>query len=211
MSLKLFHYWRSGASWRVRWGLEIKGVPVEYVAIDLLKSEEKEISYKKLNPSGYVPCLIVDEKQALGESLAILEWLEESFPKPSLFIGDSFDRARIRQAAESINSGIQPLQNLDVIRKLSDQKEVQEEWMRHWIQRGLTVYENMIVNSGRIGRFSFGDEPSLADLCLIPQCYSAQRFQVDLSPFKNIKRIYEYALTTEACKKSHPDFHQPKN
>ncbi len=211
MNLKLFHYWRSGASWRVRWGLEIKGVPVEYIAIDLLKGEEKESSYKKLNPAGYVPCLIVNEKQALGESLAILEWLEESFPKPSLFIGDSFTRARIRQAAESINSGIQPLQNLDVIRKLSDQKEVQEDWMRHWIQRGLTVYENLIVDSGRSGNFSFGDQPSLADLCLIPQCYSAQRFQVDLSLFKNIKRIYEYALTTEACRKSHPDSHQPKS
>lgn len=211
MNLKLFHYWRSSASWRVRWGLEIKGVPVDYQAVDLLKGEEKQSTYHQVNPSGYLPSLVVDGKQVLGESLAILEWLEENYPKPSFFVGDSFDRARIRQAAESINSGIQPLQNLDVIRRLSDKKEVQDEWIRHWILRGLSVYESLIVSAGKVGKYSFGDSPSLADLCLIPQCYSAQRFQVDLSPFKNVKKIYEFALSTGECARSHPDRYQPKN
>ena len=113
--MKLFHYWRSSASWRVRYGLAIKGIAAELVPVNLLKSEEKENTYLKLNPAGYLPCLALEGKPPLGESLAILEWLEENYPTPSFFVGDSFDRAKIRQMAESINSGIQPLQNLDVV------------------------------------------------------------------------------------------------
>ena len=113
--MELFHYWRSSASWRVRWGMELKAIPHTKTAVNLLEGEEKGGSYLAKNPAGYVPCLEVDGNY-LGESLAILEWLEETYPKPSFFDGNSYKRALIRQLAESINSGIQPLQNLDVQR-----------------------------------------------------------------------------------------------
>jgi maleylacetoacetate isomerase len=209
MSIQLFHYWRSSASWRVRWGLEIKKIPHEKVAINLLSAEEKNENYLNKNPSGYLPCLMVDSHAPMGESLSILEWMEENYPTPSFFSGDSFDRAKIRQMAETINSGIQPLHNLDVIRKVSDQKEIQDIWVKHWIERGLSVYENLVISSGKMGKFSYGDSPSLADLCLIPQCYSAQRFQVDLNKYPAVKQIYENALATDSCKASHPDRFQP--
>ncbi|MGZ3707208.1 MAG: glutathione S-transferase N-terminal domain-containing protein, partial [Bdellovibrionota bacterium] len=154
----LYHYWRSSASWRVRWGLEIKKIPHEKIAVDLLSSEEKKQDYLRRNPSGYVPCLVVGSHPPLGESLSILEWLEENHPKPSFFAGDSFLRAKIRQLAETVNSGIQPLQNLDATRKLSPDKEVQKEWMHHWMRRGLGVYESILreLNLGQ-AKFSAAD------------------------------------------------------
>jgi maleylacetoacetate isomerase len=209
MPIQLFHYWRSSASWRVRWGLEIKKIPHEKIAVNLLAAEEKNESYLKKNPSGYLPCLIVDSHPPLGESISILEWMEENYPAPSFFQGDSYDRAKIRQMAETINSGIQPLQNLDVVRKLADKKEIQDEWVKHWIERGLLVYENLVLSTGKMGKFSVGDSPTLADICLIPQCYSALRFQVDLGKFPAVKRIYENALSADSCKASHPDRFQP--
>jgi maleylpyruvate isomerase len=194
--LKLFHYWRSSASFRVRYGLEIKRISYEKAAIDLLKGEEKLAEYRKENPSGYVPTLIVNGSHALGESLSILEWLEEAFPQPSFFTGDSFLRARIRQLAETVNSGIQPLQNLDVNRKYSSDKSAQEEWTRHWIVRGLGVYEGLLENIGTgKKKFSVADHPTLADICLIPQCFSSLRFGVDLAQFPRCKEIYEHAIS----------------
>lgn len=146
----------------------------------------------------------------MGESLSILEWLEENYPEPSFYSGDSFRRAKIRQLAETINSGTQPLQNLDVIRRLSDDKVVQQEWMRHWTMRGLGVYETILRGTDREGMpFSVSAHPTLADLCLIPQCYSALRFQVDLGAYPICRSIYEYALTTPECMASHPDSFQP--
>jgi maleylpyruvate isomerase len=208
--MKLFHYWRSSASWRVRYGLEVKGIQVEYIAVNLLAGDEKKESYLSLNPSGYLPSLKVEGSAPLGESLAILEWLEENYPSPSFFQGDSFDRARIRQLAESINSGIQPLQNLDVVKKFSGEKVEQDRWVIHWIERGLAVYENLLQAHGKASNFSYGDQPTLADLCLIPQCYSALRFQVNLEKYPLVNKIYTHALTTQACQRSHPEKFAPK-
>lgn len=209
-NLTLYHYWRSSASFRVRYGLEVKKVPHEKVAVDLLKGEEKLAGYTKNNPSGYVPCLLVDGKHPLGESLAILEWLEETYPQPSFFAGDSFLRSRVRQLAETVNSGIQPLQNLDVTKRLSADKDVQAEWMKHWIVRGLTVFEGLLTATDRMGRkFCVADHPTLADLCLVPQCYSSLRFGVDLAQFPQIKAIYEHALATPELQAAHPDRFQP--
>jgi len=210
--LTLFHYWRSSASWRVRWGLAIKKVPHEEIAVNLLKSEEKLSEYTSQNPSGYVPCLVSPGKISLGESLAILEWLEETYPEPSFFVGDSYLRARIRQLAETVNSGIQPLHNMDVLKKFSEDKDKQAEWARHWILRGMRVFEDLLGATDRAGKkFSVADQPTLADICLIPQCFAANRFGVDLSQFSQCKAIYDHALTTEECKASAPDFFQPKD
>lgn len=210
--MKLYHYWRSSASWRVRWGLELKGVAHEKVHVNLLTGEEKDPAYLAKNPAGYLPSLVIDGHPPMGESLSILEWLEENYPRASFFSGDSFERATIRQLAETINAGTQPLQNLDTMRMVSDDKSKQAEWVRHWAGRGLGVYESILARSGRANaKFSVSDQPSLADLCLIPQCYSALRFQVDLAQFPRCQAIYDYALTTKACAASVPELFQPKN
>jgi maleylacetoacetate isomerase len=210
MSFTLYHYWRSSASWRVRWGLEIKKIPHEKIAIDLLSHQEKNPDYLRRNPAGYVPCLIADAHPPLGESIAILEWLEENHPAPSFFAGDSFRRAQIRQLAETVNSGIQPLQNTGVTAKLSSDKEVQKEWMQHWMHKGLAVYEELLSRIDRNGaKFSVADHPTLADLCLIPQCYASARFGIDLAAYPQLKAVYEHALTTPECQASHPDQNKP--
>ena len=209
--LTLYHYWRSSASWRVRWGLELKGVPHEKVAVNLLAGEEKSPEHLARNPSGYVPALVVEGHPPLGESLAILEWLEEVYPSPSFFVGDSFRRALARRLAETFNAGTQPLQNLDVIRKYSEDKGAQAEWMRFWMERGLGVYETLLAGAGRDGcKFSVSDTPTLADLCLIPQVYSAHRVKVDMDLFPRCRDIYNYALTTPACAASRPEAWEPK-
>lgn len=209
MEITLYHYWRSSSSWRVRYALELKKIEYKQVAVNLLEREEKRPEYTKLNPNGYVPCLVVDGK-ALAESLAIIEWLEENFQKPSLFPKDSFARARVRQFAELINSGIQPLQNLDVTRKVSDDKLQQNQWMQYWIRRGLDACETILrEHHANHDRFAFSDEPSLADICLIPQCYSAVRNEVDLSVYPIISSIYEYAKTTTEFRQSCPEAFQP--
>lgn len=210
MGITLYHYWRSSASWRVRWGLAIKAVPHEMVAVNLLAGEEKQPGYKNRNPAGYLPALVVDGHPPLAESLAILEWLEETYPSPSFFSGDSHQRALIRRLAETVNSGIQPLHNLDVLKFYSEDKEEQGRWLRHWVGRGLGVYEEILAGVPRAGaNFSVSSEPSLADLCLIPQCYTALRFNIDLAQFPQCRAIYEHALTTPACAGAVPEKFQP--
>ncbi|RZA05597.1 MAG: maleylacetoacetate isomerase [Proteobacteria bacterium] len=208
--ITLFHYWRSGASWRVRWGLELKGVAHEKVAVNILAGEEKLPGYLAKNPAGYVPALSVEGHPPLGESLAILEWLEENYPRPSFFSGDSFQRALIRQLAETLNAGTQPIQNLDVARLHSEDKAEQARWMHHWMSRGLGVFESLLkrADPGH-GKFAFGNEPSLADLCLIPQVYSAHRLNVDMDQFPRCRDIYAHALTQPSCQASHPDRFAP--
>jgi maleylacetoacetate isomerase len=210
MSFTLYHYWRSSASWRVRWALEIKKIPYEMIAVDLLSHQEKNPDYLRRNPAGYVPCLIAGSHPPLGESIAILEWLEENYPAPSLFAGDSFLRAQVRQLAETVNSGMQPLQNIGVTAKLSSDKEVQKEWMHHWMRKGLAVYEELLSRIDRKGaKFSVADHPTVADICLVPQCYSSVRFGVDLAEYPQLNAVYEHALTTPECQASHPDQNKP--
>lgn len=207
--ITLYHYWRSSCSWRVRWALEIKKIPYNSVAVNLLEGEEKNQDFLKKNPAGYVPALLYKNK-VLAESLPIMEWLEEKFPEPTLYFGDSFMRAKIRQLAETINSGTQPLQNLAVMKKFSSDEAAQKSWSAHWTERGLNVYENILDEFHKASwKFSCGSEPSAADLCLIPQCYNAARFNMNFDAFPTIKKIYEHALTTEACQASAPDRFKP--
>jgi maleylacetoacetate isomerase len=167
-------------------------------------------TYKKINPAAYVPCLITPAGP-IGESLAIIEWLEETFPNNPLLPQDSFLRALSRQLAETINAGTQPLINLDVVRRLSEDKQMQSEWTKHWIRRGLGAFETLLQSTqlDQKTNFCLSELPTLADLCLIPQCYSALRFEVSLDEFVRCKAIYEHALTTPACLASHPDRFKP--
>lgn len=211
MKLRLAHYWRSSCSWRVRWGLTIKGIPCDYVAVNLLSDEPESPEHLKRNPMGHVPVLeCLDQSgpyRYLGESIAILEWLEEIQPQPTFFPGNSYQRARIRQLAEIINSGTQPLQNLTVTQLHSSDPGEQKKWNQIWIRKGLRSYETLVQETA--GRFSIGDTLSLADLFLIPQCYNAKRNDVNLSEFPIIEKIHSNALQTESCQASAPEQFEP--
>lgn len=212
MSYRLFHYWRSSSSWRVRWAFTIKKIPCEFVAIDLLKKEQTSPEHLRRNPAGTVPVLeILDNKGkitgTIAESTAIIEWAEENFSASPLLPADSLARTRVRQLAQIINSGIQPIQNLKVQQFHSEDKEKQKEWARHWIKKGLQAYETLVQETA--GKFSYGDETTMADLFLIPQCYNAERYEVSLKDFPTIAKINANALATEACKAAHPDQFKP--
>ncbi len=209
--LRLYHYWRSSSSWRVRWGFALKGIPCEFVAVDLLSGESEAPQHATRNPLGYVPVLEFvggsSFQPFLAESMAILEWAEEVHPEPRLLSGDAFHRAWIRQLAEVINADTQPLQNLGPQALHSDEPAKRKSWAQHWIRNGLAAYEALVTHTA--GRFSVGDAVTLADLFLIPQVYNADRNDVSLDPYPTVKRISEAALATPGCQASHPDRYKP--
>lgn len=206
-SLTLYHYWRSSASWRVRWMLELKKLKVDFIHVELLNGEVDREPHLSRNPMGQVPALIVDN-HTLIESMAILEWLEETIPANRLIPGDTWIRAHIRALCEVINSGTQPVQNLPVLDYYSEDPEKRKEWMRFFIHRGLTAYEKLVA--AKAGKFSVGDQLTAADVFLVPQCYNAIRNDLSLSEWPTIDRIHSAALATAECQASHPERFQPK-
>jgi maleylacetoacetate isomerase len=210
-TLILHHYWRSSSSWRVRWALAHKRVPYESRAVDLLKGAQSDPAYIESSPMGLVPCLVVDGR-ALTESVAIVEWLEETHPSPPLYPRDPWARARTRQLVELVNSGTQPLQNLGVNRYVSSELPAQAAWARHWITRGLDAIEKelgIVASEGLGGAFAIGDSLSAADLYLVPQLYNARRFSIELAAYPRIVAAEKAALATESALASHPDRFQP--
>ena len=199
--LKLYHYWRSSSSWRVRWALEIKKVKYESIAVNLLKKEQQSAAYTAKNASGFVPCLEING-QAYGESLAIIEWLEEQYPNPRLLPKDPGDRLKVRQLAFLIACGTQPLQNLAAQVYYSDDKEKRKQYAQHWISAGFKAYEATMSTTSK---YSYGETVSIADLCLLPQCYNALRFGVELEQYPNILRVYNNCIKLESYQNSHPD------
>ncbi|ROT67146.1 hypothetical protein C7M84_014790 [Penaeus vannamei] len=194
----LYSYFRSSCSWRVRIALAHKGVDYEYRAINLLKQEQVSDEYKKLNPIGQVPALIVDEN-TLTQSISILEYLEEAFPQKPLLPKDLFKRAKVREVCEIIGSGIQPLQNLSVLQKIGETKM---EWGHFYIQKGFVALEQVLANSA--GKYCVGDEVTIADCCLVPQVYNANRFKVDMAAFPVISRVHDALMSLDAFKAAHP-------
>ena len=203
MTLVLKHYWRSSCSWRVRWALELKGLTYRKVHVDLLAGEHLKQDYRQQNPLTFVPTLIVDGRPYF-ESLAIIEWLEETYRQPPLLPIEPQRRLIVRQLAYLIACGIQPLQNMATQRHYSDDRQAQQDYARHFIERGFQAYEQRLTELGST-TFSIGEQVTVADLCLIPQVYNARRFNCDLSPFPNIKRIYDNCLQTETCRRSSPE------
>ncbi|BBM85868.1 maleylacetoacetate isomerase [Candidatus Uabimicrobium amorphum] len=199
--LKLYHYWRSSSSWRVRWALEIKKIKYESIAVNLLKKEQQSAEYIAKNASGFVPCLEING-QPFGESLAIIEWLEEQYPEPSLLPKDRHERLKVRQLALIIAAGTQPLQNLAAQVYYSPDKEKRKEYAQHWINAGFASYE---ATMSATSNYSFGNTITLADLCLLPQCYNALRFGVELEKYPNIFRVYNNCIELESYQNSHPD------
>lgn len=206
--LTLHHFWRSSASWRVRWALAIKGLPFESVIVDLAAGVQLAPEHVARNPTGYVPALEVDGR-FLGESVAILEYLDETSPAPPLYPREPWQRARVRQLCEIVNAGVQPLQNLNVLRRCSSEAALQREWAKHFNARGLAAYEGALAllerERGAPSRFSFGDTLTAADLFLVPQVYSARRFGVDVAAFPRVLAVEAAALATEHADGARPE------
>ena len=209
--MKLHGYWRSSSSWRVRIALAYKGIACESVAVHLVKQGgvQHSADYRAKNPMQQVPMLEVDDDGGetffIAQSMAILEYLEERWPEPPLLPRGRRERARTRQLAELINSGIQPLQNLGAMQELeriapgSDAKA----WSRGFIERGLVALEATAADMA--GKFMVGDAPSFADVFLVPQLYNARRFGVELSGFATLRRAEANAMALDAFRVSHPD------
>lgn len=206
--MKLYGYWRSSATWRLRTMLAFKGVEFEYIPVHLVRDggHQNASWYKEMNPMAQVPTLVVTHNGStyeLGQSLAIMEFLEENYPVPPLLPDDLVQRARARQFAEIINSGVQPLQNLAVLQHLKFLGEDSNTWAMKWIEKGLSAYEELAAESK--SKFSVGDSPTFADICLIPQLYNARRFDVDVAAFPRLLAIEAACQELEAFKASHPD------
>lgn len=201
---KLYGYWRSSCSWRLRAALLYKGIDFEYVPVNLLKGEHLEESYLKISPTGQVPTLQIGENLYLNDSIAILEFLEENHPEPSLLPKDPIQRAKVRAIVNSITSGIQPVQNLKVLKFVEEQYQGNKvQWAQTWIEKGFRATENLIAQS--CGKYCVGDELTHADLALVPQVYNAKRFGVDIgSRFPNIFRVHNDLEKLDVFKKSDP-------
>lgn len=202
----LHGYWRSGASYRVRIALNLKGLGYDLAAHDLRKGEQKTADYLALNPQGMVPAL-QDGDLIVTQSPAILEWLEETHPQPALLPRAANDRAAVRAMAALIGCDIHPLNNLRVLKALrssfdADQAAV-DAWAAQWIAPGFDALEALIARHG--GAWCFGDTPTLADCYLIPQLYSARRFNMDLTPWPRLLAIEATAQAHPAFASAHPD------
>uniref|UniRef100_UPI00398E79C2 maleylacetoacetate isomerase isoform X2 n=1 Tax=Pristiophorus japonicus TaxID=55135 RepID=UPI00398E79C2 len=196
----LYTYFRSSCSWRVRIALAFKGVEYEQIAINLLQGggQQYDDVFKALNPMKQVPTLSIDGI-TLSQSLAIIQYLDETRPEPRLLPEDAKKRAQVRMICDHICSGIQPLQNLNVLQRVGDKKL---EWAQHFITNGFQALERLLQQTA--ARYCVGDEVTMADLCLVPQVYNAARFKVDLAPFPTIVKINSSLLELEAFKVSHP-------
>lgn len=204
--MKLYGYWRSGATWRVRIALAWKGVPYEYQPVNLLSGEQHQEPYSALNLMESVPLLEWHDGGAvrrLAQSLAILDHLEQRFPTPPLLPADPWLRARARQLAEIVNSGIQPFQIPLVLGKVKAFGGDDWAWVQFFLGRGFTALEE--ETSRTTGRYCVGDAPSFADCCLVPQLYSARRFKIDLAPFPTLTRIESACEALPAFQAAHPD------
>jgi maleylpyruvate isomerase len=204
--MKLYSYWRSTCSWRVRIALAWKELPYEYQAIHLVKEEQHSERYRAINPMRTVPLLELEENDRvhrISQSLAILEFLEERFPEKPLLPKDLFERARARQIAEMVNSGIQPLQNLSTTNQVKAIGGDPAEWTRGFVSAGLAAFARTAAETA--GAFCVGDAPTIADCCLVPQLASARRFGADIAPLGQLLEIEARCLALPAFANAVPD------
>lgn len=207
--MKLYTYFRSSAAYRVRIALELKGMDYEALPVHLLRGggEQLQAAYRAINPAGLVPALD-DDGVILTQSLAILEYLDETRPQVPLLPPDPAGRARVRALALTIAADTHPLGNLRVLKYLTGQLEQTDEaklaWQQHWLRTGMAALEAMLAGDPRTGTFCHGDQPGLADCCLAPQVFSAQRFGVELAPYPTIMRIHDHCSVLPAFQRAHP-------
>ena len=209
MSLELYNFWRSSASYRVRIALNLKSLPYAYHGVNLVKDggEQWRAAYKSINPQSRVPTLVHDG-QRFSQSLAIIEYLDEVFPGSKLLPHDPVDRARVRMLSQIIASDVQPLQNTSTTRYLKDVLKLDDAaintWLKEWITRGLDAYNAQLESDHLAGKFSHGDAPTMADCCLVPQMYAAQRFGVEPSRYPRLALIWENCNHLSAFAAAHP-------
>ena len=204
--MKLYNYFRSSASWRVRIGLALKGLDYDYESIHLARNEQFAEPFANRQVSHLVPALVLDDGHWLSQSMAILEYLDETHPEPPLLPRDPVARAQVRALAQDIGCDIHPLNNLRVLRylktDLGQDQDTVDRWYRHWIATGLAIVEQRL--SATAGRFSFGDTPGLADCLLVPQVYNAQRFECPLDAYPTVLRVNAACLELPAFANTHP-------
>ncbi|HEX5261911.1 MAG TPA: maleylacetoacetate isomerase [Phenylobacterium sp.] len=206
MGLTLYSAWRATAPYRVRIGLALKGLPYDYAPIDLIRGDQRTDEYRAVNRQGLTPALDIGDGRVLTQSVAILEWLEEAHPEPPILPTAALDRQMVRTMALIVACDIHPLNNTRVGRKLNkmgiDQAGILE-WTQGWIRDGFDALEPLVERHGR--GFAFGETPTLADCCLIPQIYSARRYEVDLMPYPSIRSVADRAEDHPAFQAAHPN------
>lgn len=206
MVLKLHSAWRASAPYRVRIGLNLKGVDYEVAPVDLVAGQQKSEAYHAVNAQDLVPSLVLEDGRVLTQSLSILEWLEETQPGPALLPADAFDRQVVRAMAFIVACDIHPVNNLRILKALAGlgvDEPARNSWARRWISEGFAALEPMIARHG--AGYAFGDSPTLADACLVPQVYNAARFAVDLTPFPAIAAAAARAGEHPAIAAAHPN------
>ena len=200
--MKLYDYFRSSAAYRVRIALNLKGLAPERAFVHLRNNVQRSEDYLALNPQGLVPMLVADDGAVLTQSLAIIEYLDEAYPKPPLLPAAPAERARVRGIALEIACDIHPLNNLRVLQYLKNTLGVSDEqkdaWYRYWIDVGLEALETRLARDPATGRFCHGDAPTLADICLVPQLANARRMNIDVGPYPTLTRIEAAAISLPA-------------
>ncbi len=200
--MKLYDYFRSSAAYRVRIALNLKKLAPERYFVHLRKGDQRAGEYLSLNPQGLVPSLVTDDSDVLTQSLAIVEWLDETYPQPPLLPADAAGRARVRAIALAIACDIHPLDNSRVLDYLTGTLGISEEqrngWYKYWIDVGLEALETRLARENATGRFCHGDAPTIADVCLVPQLANARRVAFDFTPYPTLARIEAASLALPA-------------
>ena len=206
--MKLYGFSRSSAAFRVRIALNLKGIAWEHVNISLPDGDQFDDGYRKLNPQGRVPTLI-DGDKILYQSMAILEYLEETQPKPAFLPSDPLGRARVRGLADIIACDIHPLNNLAILKFLGGEMGVEKDavdvtWYQHWIYEGFNALEAHLANDSDTGTFAHGETPGLVDICIVPQVFNAERYKCDLSAYPRLISIFAECMKLDAFDSAQP-------
>lgn len=204
--LILHDYWRSSAAYRVRIALALKGIEYKSVAHNLLKNEQASEAYRRINPLGLVPALETGDR-LITQSTAIIEWLDEQYPEYPLLPEQITERAQVRAIAQTVACDIHPLNNLRVLKALglvgSGQSNLQTEWISRWVEPGFAAIEHMLMSTA--GEFAYGDTPGFADCFLVPQVYSAQRYNIPIASYPTLARVVHNASRHDIFQSAHPD------
>jgi maleylacetoacetate isomerase len=207
--MQLYTFFRSSTSFRLRIALALKGLAYEPHYVSLPKMEHKAERFVGLNPQGLVPALVDDAGRVFTQSLAMIEYLDETHPRPPLVPKDPVDRWYVRAISQIIGCEMHPLNNARVLKYLKsayglDDEKVNKDWYPHWIEEGFKGLEAFLLGQGRIGRYCLGDAVTMADVCLVPQVFNAERFGCDLAPYPTVVRIYQACLELPAVQAAHP-------
>ncbi len=205
--MRLYNYFRSSASFRVRIALELKSLRYDYVPVHLVKGEHQQQRYAAVSPAMLVPTLETDDGAHLGQSMAIIEYLDETHPEPPLLPNDPLARAQVRALAQLVACEIHPLNNLRVLRYLVRELKVDDEaknrWYRHWVRDGLEAFERQLAQLPP-SRYCYGDSPTLADCCLVPQIFNGRRFNVDFDGLPRTMAAFEACMALPAFQRAQP-------